>query len=350
MNILQNYICPIREDYVKRLIIFMLLIAFGIIGNVAVLCIIMKHRHLRNAPNILISNLAMADLAYIMVYAPLAFENEIHPCWTSGRLLCAMRNYAPVVCRCACVYSLVALSRERYLAIVHGMHARKSHTKRVSLCWAILAWAVGFIVASPILTPNFTTIKDIWNITISCQSVERGSERAKIYETCAFFILYIFPLTAIVTHYSKMARFLTASTHAFRDNYSTFRQQTRVRKRLAYMGIIITIFFCLFSLPSFIFTFIFHFAPDDTLQGEPGIRFRHLYYFMSLANSSLDPWLVFILSSSHRKRLKACVCCECFKNAHYNTHHTMAVQLSNNSAQSVSQIDANEHVCDATTV
>ncbi len=47
------HVCPVREDYIKRLIIFVIFIIFGVLGNVTI-----KHRNPRNAPNILISNLA----------------------------------------------------------------------------------------------------------------------------------------------------------------------------------------------------------------------------------------------------------------------------------------------------
>ncbi|XP_072041650.1 neuromedin-B receptor-like [Amphiura filiformis] len=319
-------ICAIHEDYIWRLIMFVIFIAFGFVGNVALLIIILTNGHLRNAPNILISNLTIADLLYIMVTGPIKFENEIHPCWLSGRIPCALRNYIPVVCQCACAYSLVALSRERYSAIVHGVHSRKSRTKRVSFCWAILAWVLGFIVASPILTTYFTTVKEIFNITIICQSIERGSQRAKIFEFCKFFMLYIIPLTLITIHYSKMAYFLISSTNTFKERNDTFKKQIKARKRLAYITIIITLFFCVFSLPSFIYSLMFHFKPMNEFKGEPVTKFRHFSYFMSLANSSLNPWLVFILSSTHRDCLKRC--CRCVKS---NNMQQVSMHIFNNS-------------------
>ncbi|XP_072019693.1 uncharacterized protein [Amphiura filiformis] len=176
-------ICAIQEDYVWRLVMFVIFLVFGIFGNIALLIIILKNRHLRNAPNILIINLTIADLLYIMVTGPIKFENEIHPCWMSGRIPCALRNYAPV--------------------------------------------------------------------------------------------------------------------------------QIKARKRLAYITMIITLFFCVFSLPSFTYSLMFHFKSMNEFKGEPVTKFRHFYYFMSLANSSVSPWLVFVLSSTHRKCLKRC--CNCIK-------------------------------------
>ena len=309
MNIILQYICPVREDYVVRLIVFVIFIAFGVLGNCTLLMIIFKDRQLRTAPNILISNLAIADLLYILVTGPISFEHEIHPCWFSGRIPCALKNFAPVVCKCACVYSLVALSRERYSAIVQGIHSFQPRTKLISLCWAAGAWMFGLIVASPILTTDFSTVRDFLNVPIMCQSVERGSKTAKIYELTTFFVLYIAPLTFIVIHYTKMSHFIIVSTNRFKQKNDSFKKQTKARRRLAYMAIAITTFFCVFSLPSFILSFMYHFKPEHDFQGETLTKFRHSCYFMTLTNSSLNPYLVFIVSSVHRERLKMCVLC-----------------------------------------
>ena len=326
-------ICPIREDYVVRLIAFVIFIAFGGLGNITLLVIIFKDRQLRTAPNILISNLAIADLLYILVTGPINFEHEIHPCWFSGRIPCAIKNYAPVVCKCACVYSLVALSRERYSAIVQGMHALKSRTKFISLCWAIGAWVIGFVVAAPILTTNFSKVQEWFGISILCQSVERGSKRAKIYELTTFGIFYTIPLIFILIHYTKMAHFLIVSTNQFKHKNDSFKKQTVARRRLAYLAIAITIFFCVFSLPSFILSFMYQFTTSIELKGEPLTKFRHSCYFMTLINSSLNPYLVFILSSAHRERLKMCVLCRT-PSKKKNVSNTMSMRMASTASVS----------------
>ena len=110
-DFIRETVCVARTHYFARMTIFAFFVLFGVIGNIALLFVILKDKHLRNAPNILISNLAVADLVYILVMGPIRIEHEIHPCWLKGELACAFRYYAPVVCQCTCVYSLVALSR-----------------------------------------------------------------------------------------------------------------------------------------------------------------------------------------------------------------------------------------------
>ncbi len=299
-------LCATRESFKMRMAVFATFVIFGVIGNIVLLFVILRDKNLRNSPNILISNLALADLMYILVVGPIRIEHEIHPCWLRGAVACALKNFAPVVCQCACVYSLVALSRERYTAIVTGFKAHMSNKTKLTVCWAIGAWLLGIVFASPILTQKFSYISH----EILCSSVKRGSFAGKFYEVVKVLLLYIIPVIIILVHYLAMAETLLRSTKNFKTNSSQFIKQVNARKRLAYLSVTLSIFFVVFWLPSYAYTLNYHFKPQDEKDFSNIIfRFRQVHYFMSLANSSLNPWLVFALSSSHRSRLTAYLGC-----------------------------------------
>ncbi len=299
-------LCATRESYKTRMAVFAAFVICGVIGNAILLSLILKDKQLRNSPNILICNLALADLMYILVVGPIRIEHEIHPCWFRGALACALKNFAPVVCQCACVYSLVALSRERYTAIVTGFKAHMANKTRLTVCWAVAAWIFGILFASPILTEKFSHLSH----EILCSSVKRGSFAGKFYEVVKVLFLYIIPVIIILVHYLAMAETLLSSTKNFKSNSSQFVRQVNARKRLAYLSVTLSIFFVVFWLPSYAYTLSYHFKPQDEKDFSNLIfRFRQVHYFMSLANSSLNPWLVFALSSSHRSRLFAHLGC-----------------------------------------
>ncbi len=299
---LLSQVCVTRSQYVLRMVVFALFISIGVIGNVSLLVVTLSDRGLRNAPNILICNLAASDLIFIIVTGPIRIEHEINPCWLSGWLTCALKNYAPVVCQCACVYSLVALSRERYTAITQGIHSRLGSQIKRTIFWVTFTWLFGVIFASPILSNKFSYIY----IGILCMYVEHGSIAAKVYEAVKVMVLYVFPVAAISVHYSIMAKTLIQSTKKFKDNNASFTKQIESRKRLAYLSITLSICFGIFWLPSYIYTLMYNFMSLEALKRDYVTKFRHFHYYMSLANSSLNPWLVFALSSSHRKRLLKC--------------------------------------------
>ncbi len=295
-------LCATRESYITRMVMFTLFVSFGIIGNITLLFVILRNKQFRNSPNILISNLALADLIYILVVGPLRIEHEIHPCWMQDVALCALKNYAPVVCQCACIYSLVALSRERYSAIVTGFKTHvSSKTTTQTVCWAVAAWILGIVFAAPILTPKFSYMTH----EILCSYVKRGSLPAKIYEGVKVLVLYFIPVVIILLHYLLMTKTLLKSTKNFTANNSRqFIKQLIARKRLAYLSIALSVFFVIFWLPSYVYTLTYHFKPQEEKDFTNAFFvFRQVHYFMSLANSSLNPYLVFLLSSKHRNCL-----------------------------------------------
>ena len=327
-----KHVCIARRDYIFRMVIFGLFVLFGVVGNAALIFIILKDKQLRNAPNILICNLAIADLLFIMVNGPVRIENEIHPCWLLGRLPCALKNYAPAVCNCACVYSLVALSRERFSAIVHGIHAHKSKQVKRTVFWTLISWVFGFVFAAPYLSKHFSFIY----MGINCTYVKYGSLSAKVYEMCRMIVLYIIPLVVISTLYIIMAKTLIKSTKKFRRDSIQLVKQVQARKKLAYLSITLSIFFGLFWLPCYVYTLMYHFTSLEFFTGEFVIKFRLFHYYMSLANSSLNPWLIFIMSSSHRNRLTSCLgyrkMTRTMSSFRSTTANTIAYEMSTNAA------------------
>ena len=163
----------------------------------------------------------------------------------------------------------------------------------------------GFIVASPILTKNFAHIS---YCDYHCQSFKLAKS-AKIFPICDFLFLYIFPFISILIHYIITSKFLLQSTQNFQNN-NTIRRQTKSRRKLAYISITMSIFFCIFWLPYYVYNFILRFKLHDVSNYPSFIPFRHVHYYMSLANSSLNPWLLFMISSTHRKRLITYLRCE----------------------------------------
>ena len=300
-DMILRLMCMTNNDYLIHMILLALFSITGVIGNVCLLCVVWSDTKLRNSPNILLTNLAFADLMYILVTAPIRIEHELHPCWLMGPGWCMFRNFVPVVCQSVCVLSLVALSRERYSAIVHGFQSR-FNTNRFGVIIACVAtlWVLSILCGMPIFWFSYV------NNAYACINVSKSSLSAKIYETCRMVFLFVLPLMLIAFHYFKMASTLLKSTKSFQDSNSTFIKQTRARARLAYLAITISVFFGVFWFPSVVYEMWFHFANNEQhfMEAREFINtFRHFHYYMSLANSCLNPWIVFIMSSSHRRKL-----------------------------------------------
>ncbi|XP_072030242.1 neuropeptide CCHamide-1 receptor-like [Amphiura filiformis] len=282
-----------------------ILTAFGIIGNFALFCVILYTPQMRTAANILIINLTVGDLFYIICTAPFYIETELFPCMNQPIWACKIQSFFPVVGQGGCVYSLAALSRERYGAIVHGIQARQRSGKLRNAFTVCLVWIISFITGIPVLIAATKQSEQ------QCSSLPQFSTLAKIYETYRFFFLYLIPLIVIAIYYALMAQTLFKSITGFGDN-RTGNHQTEARKRLAIIILIVTVFFGVFWFPYYVYILWFQFAFESQNAYGNDLTvtfFRNFHYIMALINSSLNPWCVFVMSSGHRRRLIQCLCC-----------------------------------------
>ncbi|XP_072051257.1 bombesin receptor subtype-3-like [Amphiura filiformis] len=308
-SVVLHLICWRSVISTNFVVVFLIIVTFiGITGNVGLLIVVLRNPVLRSAPNILIINIVVTDLLYIISTAPFYTKHEFgRPCWLMGSVACKFRHYIPMVCQASCIFSLTALSRERYSAIVHGVESRISRSLKRTFCMVGAAWFAGLLVGIPVLFFTKTTHFDIM-----CVYMPVKSKWAQLYMVLIFAFLYIIPLLFITIHHLFIVKELYHSNVSVLAQNPSSAVQIRVRKRLAQIVLVITIFFAVFWFPHYAHTLWFMFTKYSQQitenKGLPKI-FRHFNYYMALANSCLNPWIIFIMSSVHRNTLMKCVDC-----------------------------------------
>ena len=299
-------ICWPSPIFPNSVVIFLFVISvFGITGNISLLLVVVRNSYLRSAPNILIINIMMADLLYIGSTVPFYIKHEFgRPCWLMGHVACKFRHYIPVIAQAACIFSITALSRERYSAIVQGLETRLSRNHRHTTLTMASSWVFGVVIASPVLYLTNTTIFDM-----NCLYMPVKSITAQTYMFVIFTSLYLFPLLFITFHHYKIVKTLCHSHVAALACNQSAILQIRARKRLAHIVLVITIFFALFWFPHYSYSIWFVTTKYSTAitknNGLPKFL-RQFNYYMALANSCLNSWIVFIMSSVHRNTLVRC--------------------------------------------
>lgn len=134
--------------------LFSVLVLVGVIGNLLSCIVILTNRSMRTPMNYLILNLAVADIMVVSFVAPRfifihAFD---HPDGIFGTLICKLftgSNFSWLG-GSASVYSLVAISVERYFAVVHPYGNRGKLTLK-KLKYVILAcWVLAVVFNLPL--------------------------------------------------------------------------------------------------------------------------------------------------------------------------------------------------------
>ncbi|KAI8478613.1 hypothetical protein Bbelb_436470 [Branchiostoma belcheri] len=138
------------------IIVYIVVMLLGMCGNAFVCWTIWRNRLLHNAAHYFIANLAVSDLLVSAVVVPLTLVTHVGDPALLSQPLCTIANYMQPVCVSASVLTLVAISLERFYAIVQPIrnlaNSRIFPVNRVRNT-IIAVWLVPVLVLSPWLVP-----------------------------------------------------------------------------------------------------------------------------------------------------------------------------------------------------
>ena len=90
----------------------------GIVGNALVILVVATNQQMRNTTNVLILNLALADLLFIVLCVPFTATDYSLNHWPFGLIWCQAVQYLIYVTSYVSIYTLIMMSFDRFLAVV----------------------------------------------------------------------------------------------------------------------------------------------------------------------------------------------------------------------------------------
>nr|XP_037871108.1 neuropeptide receptor A25 isoform X1 [Bombyx mori] len=151
---------PLRE-IIPISIVLVVIFLTGVIGNVCVCVVIVKHPGLHTATNYYLFSLAISDLLLLMFGLP----NDLSVYWhqypySLGLVFCKLRALISEAATYVSVLTISAFSLERYLAICHPLHvyamAGLTRASRIIL----ILWIISVVCASPFAVYTDITYRD----------------------------------------------------------------------------------------------------------------------------------------------------------------------------------------------
>ncbi|CAG0918674.1 unnamed protein product [Notodromas monacha] len=130
-------------------ILFGIIVIVGLIGNFLVVVVVAFNQQMRSTTNILIFNLALADLLFIIFCVPFTATDYALPSWPFGAVWCKIVQYLVIVTAYASVYTLVFMSIDRYLAVVHPIASMAIRNERNAYRAILLLWALISLACLP---------------------------------------------------------------------------------------------------------------------------------------------------------------------------------------------------------
>ncbi|XP_021957119.1 neuropeptide CCHamide-1 receptor isoform X2 [Folsomia candida] len=307
------------ETYIVP-ILFAIIFVIGILGNGTLIAIFMKHRTMRNVPNMYIVSLAVGDLFVILFCVPFTSTVYTVDSWPYGEFVCKFSEFIKDLSIGVSVFTLTALSADRYFAIADPM--RKLHGRRATriTCITIAGiWlvSIGFALPSAI----FSYVRDFSHqdpgrVFYVCYPFPPdhpfGDKYPQMMVMFHFLAYYAIPLFFIGYFYIIMARHLVLSTRNMPGESQGQAKQMQGRRKVAKMILSFVLIFALCFFPSHLFLLWFYFYPE----AENGFNdFWHACritgFCLSFINSCINPITLYCVSGTFRKQYNEHLFCWC---------------------------------------
>ncbi|XP_055620881.1 neuropeptide CCHamide-1 receptor-like [Toxorhynchites rutilus septentrionalis] len=307
------------ETYIVP-ILFAVIFIVGVLGNGTLIIVFLRHRAMRNVPNTYILSLALADLLLIVTTVPFTSIVYTLDSWPWGSLLCTSSEFIKDVSIGVSVFTLTALSGDRFFAIVDPLRKFHAHgggrkATRMTISIAVFIWVLAIVFAIPaIVGTHIRSAKVNKDVTIDfCYPFpgEWGPGYARGMVLGKFLAYYAVPLCIIAIFYALIARHLIHSAkHVPGETQGTMRQ-VKARRKVAITVLAFVVIFGICFLPSHLFLLWFYYNPNSQ---EEYNQFWHVLrivgFCFSFANSCANPVALYCVSGAFRKHFNRYLLCQ----------------------------------------
>ncbi|XP_053685931.1 neuropeptide FF receptor 2-like [Sabethes cyaneus] len=302
------YIIPFWEIMIKT-VTFIPVITFGIFGNAALLCIICTLRPLRTPTNILIANLAVVDLATLIVCPIMFMLHDFYQNYVMGPAGCKLEGFLEGSLLITSVLCLCAISYDRLTAIVLPKKSRLN-VRGVSVL-IFFAWFVGFSLALPLTI--FRNYKERqWHNFLETFCAENTSFLPRYWHVLIGALVW-FPLTVMICCYSII--FLKLDRYERRVLSREHPISVCYKKKVAKSLFIVLVVFIVLRIPFTTLVFIRYnrYVNESTNQiGQDFLILWYVSHYMMFVNAAVNPVIYGLTNDNFRKAYNKTKIWRCF--------------------------------------
>ncbi|CAH0725248.1 unnamed protein product, partial [Brenthis ino] len=179
----------------------------ALIGNGLVCFVVQSSPRMKTVTNYFIMNLAIGDILMTLFCVPFSFVSTlVLRYWPFGIVMCKIVNYSQAVSVLVSAYTLLAISIDRYMAIMRPLRPRLGTTAAKLVVTAV--WGGALSTAAPIFIVSQIQRPTEWHEYCKADICLEHWEKAGQNEqySCALMILQFgLPLTALVCTYARIA-------------------------------------------------------------------------------------------------------------------------------------------------
>lgn len=170
----------------------------GTVGNLMTILAFTLDPRLRTRFNVLIVNLAVADLLYCTVLQPISVDSYLHLRWRSGQLWCQIFGLLLFLSNSVSIITLCLVAVSRYLLVAKRAVFDRVFSNAGLICLLVSAWALGLASFGP-----------LWSVYVFVPQVCTCSfhrTRGRPYTTILLFFYFFIGLGCVGAFYLLIYR------------------------------------------------------------------------------------------------------------------------------------------------
>lgn len=186
---------------------YVFIVTSSVIGNGLLLYVIVSSPRMRTVTNYLMANMAVGDLLMTLLCVPFTSTSVLilrH--WPFGDVMCRLVSFTQAVAVFVSAFSLVAISGDRYRAIIYPLRPRCT-TQHARLTMALI-WLLAAVVCLPIAITSRTWIppyrRYLLNQLWVCDEHWQNGRR-EVYSFTVMLMQYFIPVLVLVFTYARIA-------------------------------------------------------------------------------------------------------------------------------------------------
>ncbi|XP_063981897.1 neuropeptide SIFamide receptor-like [Diachasmimorpha longicaudata] len=310
---------------------YFIVFVVGLVGNSFVIAVVYRSPRMRTVTNFFIVNLAVADVLVLVFCLPATLLGNILVPWVLGRFMCKTVSYVQGVSVAASVYSLVAVSLDRFLAIWWPLKCQI--TKRRARLLIVIIWFIALAITLPwLLFFDIIILPNNLDQSFCVEEWPRKQDERLFFLLGNLMFCYVLPMILIslcyIAIWVKVSR-RNIPTDTKDSQMERIQQKSKVK--VVKMLVVVVILFVLSWLPLYVIFARIKLGGTPTIWEEEVLNIATpIAQWLGSSNSCINPILYAFFNKKYRRGfmaiLKSGRCCG--KLRYYETVAIMSSSTS----------------------
>lgn len=328
----------VESSYAAYAVLFLagLVLAVGVVGNMAVMCIVWNNYYMRSAWNYLLASMAFWDFLVLVLCLPVVVLNQLSHRRILGDITCRMVPYMEVVSLGITSFTLCALGIDRFHAATSSSQpkARRVERCRSVLLKLLLVWLAALLLSSPeiflwqlsqAVSPSTGRLVDSCTITPSSplslylpdslHSLLLRYHQGRMWWCfgCYFCLPVLFTVLCQLATRNVNSDYSSAQkqrNHDDRSSNQKRQQHQAVERQLNCTLLALAVVYGICALPEHVCNITLAYT-HITVSEDTATMLALLHHFLLFFKSSVTPVLLLCLCKALGQAFMDCCCCCC---------------------------------------